>query len=78
MRASLAHCSNSSSALTLTRIIETIQLFVYYPMFETVLFSGVLGCGSIPVLGGRPYEMKKEAKAQLKMQSSAACPSDMT
>ena len=51
------------------------SLLVYYPMFETLLFSGVLGCGSIPVLGGRPYEMKKEEKAQLKMQSS--CPGDL-
>lgn len=35
------------------------SLFVYYPMFETILFSGALGCGSIPVLGGRPYENEK-------------------
>ncbi len=38
-----------------------LALFVYYPIAVTILFSGVLGCkGRIPVLGGRPREMKKE------------------
>lgn len=35
-----------------------LSLFVYYPLFGTVLMSGVLGCkGKVPVLGGRPYEV---------------------
>lgn len=31
----------------------TIALFVYYPFTSTVFFSGILGCGKIPILGGR-------------------------
>lgn len=42
-----------------------LALFVYYPMAVTVLFSGVLGCGRVPVLGGRPREMKKERRYEL-------------
>jgi hypothetical protein len=38
-----------------------LALFVYYPIAVTIVFSGVLGCdGRIPVLGGRPREVKKE------------------
>jgi hypothetical protein len=37
-----------------------LALFVYYPIIATVLFSGMFGCGRIPVLGGRPYEMRLE------------------
>lgn len=39
-----------------------VSLFVYYPFFDTVLFSGVLGCYRLPLLGGRPYEVRKEEK----------------
>ena len=40
-----------------------LALFVYYPLTVTILFSGVLGCGgNIPILGGRPREMKREAR----------------
>lgn len=40
-----------------------VASLVYYPVLETVLFSGVLGgCGRVPVLGGRPYETRREAK----------------
>lgn len=38
-----------------------LAMFVYYPIAVTIIFSGVLGCrGRIPVLGGRPREIKKE------------------
>jgi len=38
-----------------------LAMFVYYPLAVTVIFSGVLGCrGRIPILGGRPREIKKE------------------
>jgi hypothetical protein len=37
-----------------------LSLFVFIPILETILFSGVLGCcGLIPFLGGRPYEVKQ-------------------
>mmetsp|Transcript_4110 Transcript_4110/g.8710 ORF Transcript_4110/g.8710 Transcript_4110/m.8710 type:complete len:213 (+) Transcript_4110:177-815(+) len=49
-----------------------VSLFVYYPLVETVLFSGVLGCGRIPFLGGRPYAMKQEA--QKRSDARSICP----
>ena len=44
----------------------SVSLFVYYPLIETILFSGILGCRSsaIPILGGRPGQMARERKAQ--------------
>eukprot|EP00977_Amphora_coffeiformis_P010904 scaffold2576_cov175-Amphora_coffeaeformis.AAC.8 len=39
-----------------------LALFIYYPVVGTVLFSGVLGCGKVPILGGRPYEVMVEKK----------------
>ncbi|KAL7497073.1 hypothetical protein ACHAWT_008449 [Skeletonema menzelii] len=35
--------------------------FVFYFLTSLVFFSGILGCGRIPILGGRPYELRKEA-----------------
>lgn len=35
-----------------------IALFIYYFLTSTVLFSGILGCGRIPILGGRPFELR--------------------
>lgn len=50
------------------------SLFLYYPLFETMFFSGILGCYRVPILGGRPYSMRQEAK---QMQSeSLACPTE--
>ena len=39
-----------------------VSLFVYYPFVDTLLFSGILGCFRVPMLGGRPYEVWKEQK----------------
>ena len=39
-----------------------ISLFVYTPMMQMVLFSGILGCGVLPVLGGRPYRVREDEK----------------
>ena len=41
-----------------------LSLAVWYPLMGALLFSGVLRCGKLPVLGGRPYEMRVLAKAQ--------------
>ena len=41
-----------------------VSLFIYYPIVETVLFSGIIGCGRIPIFGGRPFAMRQEAKMQ--------------
>ncbi|KAL3797822.1 hypothetical protein HJC23_006860 [Cyclotella cryptica] len=40
----------------------TIALFVYYFITSTVFFSGILGCGRIPIIGGRPYELRHIAR----------------
>lgn len=40
-----------------------VALFVFYFITSTVFFSGILGCGRLPVLGGRPYEIRKAAVA---------------
>jgi hypothetical protein len=50
-----------------------LALFVYYPLVGTILFSGVVVCGKIPVLGGRPYEVtvqKRLAQASNKKDHS--------
>jgi hypothetical protein len=39
-----------------------LALLVYYPIIGTILFSGILGCGKVPVLGGRPHEVLVEAR----------------
>ena len=36
-----------------------ISLFVYTPLAQILLFTGVCGCGAVPILGGRPYEVRK-------------------
>jgi hypothetical protein len=40
-----------------------LALFIYYPVIALTLFSGVLGCGKVPILGGRPYEVALAEKA---------------
>jgi hypothetical protein len=41
--------------------IELVLVFViWYPLVGTIFFSGVLGCGRLPILGGRPRDMKLE------------------
>ena len=39
-----------------------LAFFIYFPIVGTVLFSGVLGCGKVPILGGRPYEVMVDKK----------------
>lgn len=42
-------------------LIELVlSLFAYTPMVQTLVFSGILGCGRIPVLGGRPLSIRRE------------------
>ncbi len=45
-------------------------LFVFYFLTSLVFFSGILGCGRIPILGGRPYELRKEAAEKRKTDST--------
>jgi len=39
-----------------------LALVVYNPLVGTILFSGILGCGRLPILGGRPYEVHQEER----------------
>ena len=49
-----------------------MALFVFYPLTSTMFFSGILGCGRLPVLGGRPYEMwKQRLKAERKQNKNS-------
>lgn len=42
-------------------IIEfAVSLFIWTPFLMTTLFTGLLGCGRIPCIGGRPREVWKE------------------
>lgn len=48
-------------------------LFLYTPLFGTILFSGVLGCYKIPVLGGRAADVashERWKKAQIKRRKA--------
>ena len=43
-----------------------LALLVYYPIVGTLLFSGILGCGTLPLLGGRPRELRLERDHELR------------
>ena len=45
-----------------------LSFFVYYPLVGSVLFSGVLGCGRLPLLGGRPAEVRAEERRKSRLQ----------
>ena len=50
-----------------------LAMMLYFPLFGTILFSGILGCGRLPMLGGRPYEVRKEiARARRRSQASSS------
>lgn len=50
-----------------------LSLFVFYPLIGTILFTGILGCGHVPILGGRPYEiMMEEKRLQKKARKRSA------
>ena len=45
-------------AFILSYLIEMFLVqFCYFPVVFTIIFSGVLGCGVLPILGGRPREI---------------------
>ena len=49
----------------------TVSLFVMTPLIEFTLFSGLLGCCSLPILGGRSREIAMEKKAEKEQQKNA-------
>lgn len=55
--------SPASYQFLVSWLIEMVlALFVYYFVVGTILFSGILGCYTLPFLGGRPREVKLEEK----------------
>ena len=48
-------------------VLQLLVWFVYYFIFAAILFSGILVCGKVPIIGGRPYEMAEE-KRQLERE----------
>ena len=66
----------------LVYLVEMVlSLFVFNPLIGTILFSGVLGCYRIPILGGRPWEMrmeeaekKRKEKKRLRALKASATP----
>ncbi|KAL7528362.1 hypothetical protein ACHAWF_002533 [Thalassiosira exigua] len=50
--------------------LEFIFSVVFWtPLIDTTIFSGILGCFRLPILGGRPAAMKRESKMQSQIQS---------
>lgn len=47
-------------------------LFLWYFVSGTILFSGILGCGKLPLLGGRPREIMLEEKENAIKRSRTA------
>ena len=54
-----------------------VALFIFYFFTSTVFFSGLLGCGRIPILGGRPYELWREKISNNNKKSNAANDSEI-
>ena len=42
------------------------SLFVFTPFIQTILFSGVLGCGRLPFIGGRPRTVRLDTIGERK------------
>jgi hypothetical protein len=55
-----------------------LSWFFYYPVVQTIIFSGILGCcGLLPILGGRPREIrllqnKKEMESMSQPETSTS------
>ena len=62
----------SSFSFLVNYAVEACLALLYFPLFGTILFSGVLGCGRMPVLGGRPYEVRKEIARERKRSEGSS------
>lgn len=45
-------------------IESVLSFFVFDPIIAYILFSGILGCFRLPILGGRPWEVLSEKKQE--------------
>lgn len=48
----------------------SLSYLLYYPLLGTLFFSGILGCYRIPILGGRPFELRQEERRKQRRQNS--------
>ena len=46
-----------------------LSLFVYTPIVQTIVFSGILGCCWMPILGGRPRAMRTVRREENKTRA---------
>lgn len=59
--------SLQSFSFLLGYVVELVlALLLYFPLIGTLLFSGILGCACLPLLGGRPVEVRKVQRMQLR------------
>ena len=49
-----------------------LSLWFYSPMIMFMFFSGVMGCGRLPVFGGRPRSIMLEKRQQAKAKNTQA------
>lgn len=73
VRASLAADGTAQNITTIPQYYSFLGLylaevivsnFIAFPIVTFIVFSGVLGCGVIPGIGGRPYQVKKWERMQ--------------
>ena len=59
--------SFESFSFLVSYVVElTLAMLLYFPLVGTILFSGILGCACLPILGGRPVQVRKEQRRQLR------------
>ena len=74
----LGDTNANSFHFLITWLIEVaLALFFYNPIIGTIFFTGVLGCGRLPFLGGRPREMKLEERATLRATATEQDENDL-
>lgn len=65
-------------AFILAYLIECMATwFVLFPVITFILFTGILGCGRIPGIGGRPYHKWKYERYQEKKKAKALAEAQM-
>ena len=64
----LARTASAYDFLVSYCVEMALALLVYWPLIGFLLWSGVFGCGCIPILGGRPYEVALEERRRRKSE----------
>lgn len=64
---------NSLSFLAQYAVELALAWFVYFFLVGTILFSGIFGCGGrLPILGGRPRDVKRVEDGRLGLSSQGS------